>query len=512
MDIPSGERDGRGRERGAEEREGREGRPRRWSVGTHTGMQDADVESAASPRPRAYWPQSYRHSSEWYARSPSLGRSYGLAQGGDDSEQQQQQQQTSTSTSTLRTPLLADTASSDFADGYYDDTQPFSLAPDSPAPSSRPSPLASHASSKPPLPPKPPVRRAHANGVEGDYHYHGPVLPDRPDRKFGSSFMQASFNGVNVLAGVGVLSTPYALAQAGWAGLLVLAAFAMICCYTGKLLRACLDSRPGLHTYPDIGEAAFGVYGRMFVAIVLYVELYLCTVEFLILEGDNLANLFPHFDLAGLHLTAQHGFVLITALIVLPSCLLKDLSVLSYLSAGGVLASAMMMVMVIWVGAFEGVGFTHTGTLLRLEGLPTALGIVGFCFSGHAVFPVIYQSMRKPRQFNRILDVSFTICVLLYGITAVAGYMMYGEDLSSQITLNLPADRVASKVAIWITVVNPISKFALTVSPVAMAIEELLPFAEYSPAHHVASLCIRVALVASTALAAIVVPFFGEEK
>lgn len=72
---------------------------------------------------------------------------------------------------------------------------------------------------------------------------------------------------MNVLCGVGILSTPYAVKQGGWAGLSVLAIFAVLSFYTGLLLCRCLDSQPGLETYPDIGQAAFGTLGRLAISV-----------------------------------------------------------------------------------------------------------------------------------------------------------------------------------------------------------------------------------------------------
>jgi len=73
--------------------------------------------------------------------------------------------------------------------------------------------------------------------------------------------------GINALCGVGILSVPYALKEGGWAALSILLIFSVFSFYTGLLLRYCLDSQPGLETYPDIGQAAFGTYGRVVISV-----------------------------------------------------------------------------------------------------------------------------------------------------------------------------------------------------------------------------------------------------
>ncbi|KAK9127479.1 hypothetical protein Syun_016276 [Stephania yunnanensis] len=151
------------------------------------------------------------------------------------------------------------------------------------------------------------------------HHHHQPherqsshaLLPPLPENQPSSkvsfdelpvsqncSYGQAVMNGVNALCGIGILSTPHAVKEGGWLGLSMLLLFAVLAWYTGILLRRCLDSDPGLETYPDIGQAAFGTTGRIIVAIALYAELYACCVEYIILEGDNLASLFPNAKLS----------------------------------------------------------------------------------------------------------------------------------------------------------------------------------------------------------------------
>ena len=72
-------------------------------------------------------------------------------------------------------------------------------------------------------------------------------------------------------------------------------------------------------------------------------------------------------------------------------------------SAGGVIASVLAVLCLFWVGLVDGVGIGSKGTVLNLGTLPVAIGLYGYCYSGHAVFPNIYTSMAKPSQFTAVL-------------------------------------------------------------------------------------------------------------
>ncbi|XP_073274361.1 amino acid transporter AVT1C-like [Primulina huaijiensis] len=437
---------------------------------------DNEYANRQNSRPNSYttsWPQSYRQSIDLYSsvQSPSLNL--------------------------LGTPSLGHIGSS-FLSSTLTRRHTPEILPSLTKPLI-PSVEDEKPHERPPLPSrKPSVTVAGKSGVSHD-------LPISRQCSYG----QAVLNGMNVLCGVGILSTPYAVKEGGWAGLSILFIFAILSYYTGILLRYCLDSEPGLETYPDIGQAAFGSVGRVVISIILYVELYACCVEYIILESDNLSSLFPnaHLHIGILELNSHHLFALITALAVLPTVWLRDLSVLSYISAGGVIASILVVACLFWAGLVDQVGFQTKGTVLNLSTLPVAIGLYGYCYSGHAVFPNIYTSMAKPSQYPYVLLMSFGLCTVLYAGVAVLGYTMFGESTQSQFTLNMPQDLVASKIAVWTTVVNPFTKYALTMSPVAMSLEELIPSSRTKS--YMYSIIIRTALVISTLIVGLSIPFFG---
>ncbi|CAA7033618.1 unnamed protein product [Microthlaspi erraticum] len=324
-----------------------------------------------------------------------------------------------------------------------------------------------------------------------------------------SSFPQSVLNGINVLCGVGLLTMPYAVKEGGWLGLLVLLIFGIITCYTGILLKRCLESSPDLHTYPDIGQAAFGFTGRLIISILLYMELYACCVEYIIMMSDNLSKLFPniYLHIVGASLDSSQIFAIASTLVVLPTVWLRDLSLLSYLSAGGVFSSILLALCLFWVGSV-GVGFHPGGQALDLANIPVAIGIFGFGFSGHAVFPNIYSSMKDPSKFSLVLFTSFGFCIFLYMAVAICGYSMFGEEIQSQFTLNMPQQFTSSKIAVWTAVMTPMTKYALTLTPIVLSLEELIPSSEKMRSNGV-SIFIRTILVLSTLVVALTFPFFA---
>ena len=193
---------------------------------------------------------------------------------------------------------------------------------------------------------------------------------------------------------------PYALAQGGWLSLALFALVGAVCYYTGELVARCMRADgDAVRSYPDIGQLAFGRPGRKAIGAVMYAELYLVAISFLILEGDNLDKLLPSTSLGlpgGYLLRGKQLFTLVAAFVILPTTWLGDLSVLAYVSAA-------LTASLVWAGLAER-GFHARGgnVVFSLAGLPTSLSLYFVCFSGHGVFPTVYTSMRNKKDFTKV--------------------------------------------------------------------------------------------------------------
>ncbi|RVW76406.1 Amino acid transporter AVT1I [Vitis vinifera] len=281
-----------------------------------------------------------------------------------------------------------------------------------------------------------------------------PLMHDEINRGVDSStlgtttFFQTCFNGLNALSGL--------------------------------LIQRCMDVDSNIRTYPDISERAFGNNGKMIVSILMSIEL-----------PKN---------------WRKQSFTIIVGLIVLPSVWFDNMSILSYISVSGILACVIIIGSILWVAAFDGVGFHGTQAILNWSGVPTALSLYTFCFSAHLVFPTLYTSMKDKRRFSNALAICYLFCTITYTSMATLGCLMFGSKVQSQITLNLPIDKLGSRVAVYTTLISPLSKYALMVRPILDATENWFP-CDYSksPLRFV----MKTSLVISTIVVALALPFFG---
>ncbi|KAH7834931.1 hypothetical protein Vadar_021075 [Vaccinium darrowii] len=310
------------------------------------------------------------------------------------------------------------------------------------------------------------------------------VDPAASHVKAQSSFAHSVINMVGMLIGLGQLSTAYALQNGGWASAFLLVGLGVVCAYSSHLLGICLQKNPKLMNYSDIGQHAFGAKGRVLAMSFIYMEIFMALVSYTISLHDNLAMAFlgTHLNLklpaalcSGSLLSTSQLLTVIAIFVALPSLWLRDLSSISFLSTGGIFMSLVIFTTVACATIFGGVRANHGVPFLQFHNIPAISGLYIFSFAGHIVFPDIYRGMKHPSNFTKVSIVSFTLVTMLYTTLAFMGAKMFGSEVNSQITLSMPRKLIVTKIAIWATVITPMTKYALEFAPFAMQLERNLP-------------------------------------
>ncbi|XVF38050.1 hypothetical protein REPUB_Repub20aG0064400 [Reevesia pubescens] len=325
-----------------------------------------------------------------------------------------------------------------------------------------------------------------------------------------SSFLHAVLNMSGMLIGLGQLSTPYALENGGWASVFLLIGLGVICAYSSHLLGKCLERNPKSLSYADIGDNAFGSKGRVLAATFIYLEIFMALVSYTISLHDNLMTVFSgtQLKLPGANLSTAQLITVIAVLIALPSLWLRNLSSISFLSSGGILMSLTIFASVVCTAIFGGVEANHSIPVLNVKKIPAISGLYMFGYAGHIVFPNLHKAMKDPSKFTKVSIVSFSSVTVLYIALAFLGAKLFGPQVNPQITLSLPQHHFITKIALWATVLTPMTKYALEFAPFAIQLEHNLPDSLSSRMKLIIRGCVGSILLLVILALALAVPYF----
>ncbi|KAM0750788.1 hypothetical protein T439DRAFT_325846 [Meredithblackwellia eburnea MCA 4105] len=291
-----------------------------------------------------------------------------------------------------------------------------------------------------------------------------------------STFGQTLFNTVNVLIGVGLLAEPLAFADAGWfLGSIILTFCALVTNYTAKMLAKIMSQDPTLLNFSDVLIKAYGPKARPFIHLAFVCELTALSIALVVLFSDSMSTLIPRLS--------PTFFKFIAFAIILPTTYLP-LRFLSITSLIGILSSFMLLFVLYFDGIWKryppGSLWVpmHTDFGPRWGRLPLSFGLLMSGFAGHAVIPSLYRDMKEPKHFDRMINMAYFIAFGISMLMGAAGYAMFGNDVSDEVTRDLrrthgyPA--VLNQIAVWMIAINPVVKYALASLPLVATIEHLI--------------------------------------
>ncbi|KAH7883747.1 transmembrane amino acid transporter protein-domain-containing protein [Phlebopus sp. FC_14] len=292
-----------------------------------------------------------------------------------------------------------------------------------------------------------------------------------------STYGQTLFNCIAVLLGIGMLSEPLAFAYAGWFwGTILIVFFGIVTCYTAKLLAYEILVDPRLRSYADIGRKAFGPRSYFLTSSLFCLELFSLSVVLVTLSADSLHAVWP--------LYSANTYKICSLVVLLPTVFMP-LSILSLTSLLGIV-STLLIIAVIFIDGFS--KLDSPGSLwspAETSFSPGTLGEVGVAFgllmagfSGHVVIPSLARDMIDATRFDHMANWAFAIATFVYAVIGYAGYLMFGSSVSDEISRDLLAtpgyNATLNKIALWLLVITPLSKFALSTRPLNIILEIML--------------------------------------
>ncbi|KAJ5081391.1 hypothetical protein NUU61_009655 [Penicillium alfredii] len=330
-----------------------------------------------------------------------------------------------------------------------------------------------------------------------------------------STVPQTTFNSVNVLIGIGLLSLPLAMKQAGWLlGLLFLVYSAITTSYTAKILAKCLDVDRTLVTYADLAYISFGHHARLVTSFLFCMELLGACVALVVLFADSLYALVPGLSIIQWKMVC--GLVLVP-LNFLP---LRFLSVTSIL---GIISCTSIVVLVCVDGLIKpdapGSLRQPASTFLFPENwatLPLSFGLIMSPWGGHGVFPNIYRDMRHPQKYGRSLWTTYLFTFSLDCSMAIIGWVMFGDTVRDEITANILTitdyPQPLSVCIIMFISMIPITKVPLNARPLLATFEVLCDLAighrSTDMTRQVSQVIVRIFVVVMIVVLAVVFPAF----
>ncbi|KAK5872194.1 hypothetical protein PBY51_012916 [Eleginops maclovinus] len=296
-------------------------------------------------------------------------------------------------------------------------------------------------------------------GLDGDSHYQrdgtGPARSASKDgdpanelneEKPKITAWEAGWNVTNAIQGMFVLGLPYAILHGGYLGLFLIIFAAVVCCYTGKILIACLyeEDEDGRlvrvrESYVDIANACcaprFPALGGHIVNVAQIIELVMTCILYVVVSGNLMYNSFPNMPIS------QKSWAILATVALLPCAFLKSLKAVSKFSLLCTMAHFVINILVIayclsrardW--AWDKVKF-----YIDVKKFPISIGIIVFSYTSQIFLPSLEGNMQKPSEFHCMMNWTHIAACILKGLFALVAYLTWADATKEVITDNLPS-------------------------------------------------------------------------
>ncbi|WRT67240.1 uncharacterized protein IL334_004207 [Kwoniella shivajii] len=286
-----------------------------------------------------------------------------------------------------------------------------------------------------------------------------------------ATFSQTLLNVLGDLIGTGLLAAPIAIAHAGWVlGPIFLCLICVLTLWTLKIFIRIIERDRRMRNFADVARYGLGATAEKWITGLFVGDCCIWLIALIVLFSDTMEAVWPMFS--------SNQWKLIGLAVIIPLNFVP-LRYLSYTSFLGVLSTWTLVSILI----FTGLATPESPGSIR-DPAPTDLwpthgwiklgisfGLLISGFGGHFLVPNLIRDMKHPEQADRVVEVAYGICIFVYAIVAVFGYLMFGRDVSDEVSRDLAKTAAFSptlaKIAVWMVALNPLTKLPLGLRPLS---------------------------------------------
>ena len=294
------------------------------------------------------------------------------------------------------------------------------------------------------------------------------------------------------MASGGILALPYALANSGWSGVIMLFICAPVALYCGILLgkcwvhlraTACMEEAFPRDPYPTIGYQCYGRVGRSVVEFCLLATLIGAAIIMLLISAQNISSIVGRK--IGSFTTAEgetRVWLLIISAFLLPCTYLgtlKDIwpfAIMATVTTSTACCLIVSKCLLDWPSDLGKVPQSE----VTVESFFRAFGTVSFAYGGASLFPSYQADMKKPEKFTLSATLAFVIVVAMYAPASILPFVVYGERNSPNILQTIKYQGLTgleSKIGLAAEILitfHLMFAFVIVLNPVFQQIEEYL--------------------------------------
>ncbi len=293
------------------------------------------------------------------------------------------------------------------------------------------------------------------------YHYRNYDPYDYCTSKRPNTYWDAFFHLLKSVMGTGIFVMPSTFKDVGYAvgtaGVFCTTLFCTCCMHLliNSEYELCKRRRIPHMTYGDTVLSAFAdafpgcrclAKTVKFAANLLFVflEMGACSCYVIFMAG-NVKQLAEHY------FGYQFDLRLLMVYVAIPLILIswiRTLKSLAPFSAAADVTLILCFTGMMWYMFRETPSFEGKLPVGDLKKLPVFVSTVTFSLSSVGVVLPLKAEMSRPNQFGSgtgVLNAATVPVVLLYIITGAVGYLKYGDNVATSITLNLPRDEILAQ-------------------------------------------------------------------